>query len=117
MHSSYRAQVRKAIVHAGIAADRIAFEERAPGQGTPTGIRHHDGALVVRFIDEPSLHFTILHSGNEWLCTFANPDIQSVARRRIYVADGAFPELIALLQSWLGRAAAVPANAELLAAK
>ncbi len=105
MHSSYRAQVRKAIVHSGIPSNRLAFEERAPGQSTPTGIRHHDGALVVRFNSEPTLHFTILHSGNEWLCTFANPDAQSASRRRIYVADGAFPELIVLLQNWMERAA------------
>ena len=105
MHSSYRAQVRKAIVHSGVPTDRISFEERAPGQSTPTGIRHHDGALVVRFTAEPTLHFTILHSGNEWLCTFANPDVQAASRRRIYVADGAFPELIALLQNWIERAA------------
>jgi hypothetical protein len=116
MHSSYRAQVRKAIVHAGIVAGRVTFEERTPGQTTPTGIRHHDGAMVVRFVDEPSLHFTILHSGSEWLCTFANPDARSVDRRRIYVADGAFPEIIALLQNWLGRAGEVPASAALVAA-
>ncbi len=119
MHSSYRAQVRKAIVHSGVSPDRVTFEERAPGQSTPTGIRHHDGALVVRFNCEPTLHFSILHSGNDWLCTFANPDAQAAPRRRIYVADGAFPELVALLQNWLGRAATggVPASTEMFASK
>jgi hypothetical protein len=105
MHSSYRAQVRKAIVQSGVGSERLMFEERTPGQSTPTGIRNHNGALVVRFTDEPTLHFTILHSGNEWLCTFANPDLTTQSRRRIYVADGAFPDLVILLQDWIGRAA------------
>ena len=105
MHSSYRAQVRKAIVRSGVPSDRIAFEERTPGQSTPTGIRNHNGAFVVRFVSEPALHFSILHSGNEWLCTFANPEALAQSRRRVYVADGAFPELVVLLQDWIGRAA------------
>lgn len=117
MHSSYRAQVRKAIVRSGVGNERLTFEERTPGQSTPTGIRNHNGALVVRFADEPTLHFSILHSGNEWLCTFANPDATTQSRRRIYVADGAFPDLVTLLQDWIGRAAqATDVSAEALIA-
>jgi hypothetical protein len=105
MHSSYRAQVRKAIVRSGVVSDRVSFEERAPGQSTPTGIRNHNGALVVRFNAEPTLHFSILRSGNDWLCTFSNTDLVTQSRRRIFVADGAFPDLLVLLQDWLRRAA------------
>ncbi len=116
MHSSYRAQVRRAIAHSGVPIDLVSLEERAPGQSTPTGIRNHNGALVVRIDGEPSLHFSILHSGNEWLCTFSNPDLLTQSRRRIYVADGAFPDLIKLLQDWLGRAARDQAAGELAVA-
>lgn len=121
MHSSYRAQVRKAIVRSGVPASHVSFEERAPGQSTPTGIRNHNGALVVRISDEPTLHFSILHSGNEWLCTFSNTDAMTQSRRRIFVADGAFPDLVLLLEEWLGRATVqtplVAPTGELLAVK